>query len=199
MPDEVILLLLTQNHVRLGVVAVLPKKKWEEKVENLRGLGWSQDHVSEVFAKQPHIARVSTEKARKIVKSVEEKLAWTPNHTMKNRAVLSMSHEKRLRMPLSTNQDTDRFNEAFDEIKKIGICPKKTTFVRALGVVVVLPKKKWEEKVENLRGLGWSQDHVSNVFAKQPHIARVSTEKARKIVKSVEEKLAWTLKHTMKN
>ncbi|KAG6523220.1 uncharacterized protein LOC122048086 [Zingiber officinale] len=65
--------------------------------------------------------------------------------------------------------DTDRFNEAFGEIKKMGICPKKTTFARALGVLAALPKKKWEERVENLRGLGWSRDHVLEAFAKQPH------------------------------
>ncbi|KAG6527041.1 hypothetical protein ZIOFF_009128 [Zingiber officinale] len=87
--------------------------------------------------------------------------------------------------------DTARFNEAFDKIKKMGICLKKTTFARALGLLAILPKK-WEEKVENLRGLGWSQDHVLEAFAKQPHVAMVSTEKTRKIVKFLEEKLGWT-------
>ncbi|XP_074556130.1 uncharacterized protein LOC141811944 [Curcuma longa] len=95
--------------------------------------------------------------------------------------------------------DTARFNEAFDKIKKMGICPKKTTFARALGVLAILPQKKWEERVEILRGLGWSQDHVLEAFAKQPHIVRVSTEKIRTVVKFVEEKLAWTPEHTVKN
>ncbi|KAG6527072.1 transcription termination factor MTERF4, chloroplastic-like [Zingiber officinale] len=94
--------------------------------------------------------------------------------------------------------DTARFNEAFDKIKKMGICPKKTTFSRALGVLAILPEKKWEERVENLRGLGWSQDHVFEAFAKQPHIAIASVEKARKMVKFVEEKLGWTPEHTVK-
>ncbi|KAG6527039.1 transcription termination factor MTERF2, chloroplastic-like [Zingiber officinale] len=94
--------------------------------------------------------------------------------------------------------DTARFNEAFDKIKKMGICPKKTTFARALGMVAILPEKKWEEKVENLRGLGWSQDHVLEAFAKQPHVAMVSTEKIRKIVKFLEEKLGWTPEHIVK-
>ncbi|KAG6523248.1 uncharacterized protein LOC122048940 [Zingiber officinale] len=95
--------------------------------------------------------------------------------------------------------DTARFNEAFDKIKKMGICPKKTTFSRALGVLAILTEKKWEERVENLRGLGWSQDHVFEAFAKQPHIAIASVEKTRKIVKFVEEKLGWTPEHTVKN
>ncbi|KAG6523226.1 hypothetical protein ZIOFF_013080 [Zingiber officinale] len=121
-----------------------------------------------------------------------KKLIGSHNHLLIRKAPKNHTAE---------NTYTDRFNEAFDEIKKMGICPKKTTFVRALGVLAVLPKKKWEEKVENLRGLGlgWSQDHVSEDFTKQPHIARVSTEKARKVVKSVEEKLALTPDHTMKN
>ncbi|KAG6523249.1 uncharacterized protein LOC122048941 [Zingiber officinale] len=95
--------------------------------------------------------------------------------------------------------DTNRFNEAFDKIKKMGICPKKTTFARALGMLAKLPEKKWVEKVENFMGLGWSQDNVLEAFSKQPHIVRISTEKTRKTVKFVEEKLGWTPEHTVKN
>ncbi|XP_074556010.1 uncharacterized protein LOC141811845 [Curcuma longa] len=95
--------------------------------------------------------------------------------------------------------DTARFNEAFDKIKKMGICPKKITFAHALGVLAVMPKKLWQQKVENLRELGWSQDHMSwRPSAKHPHIARVSMEKMRKAVKFVEENLAWTPEHTVK-
>ncbi|KAG6527071.1 hypothetical protein ZIOFF_009164 [Zingiber officinale] len=50
--------------------------------------------------------------------------------------------------------DTARFNETFDKIKKMGICPKKTTFARALYGIAILPEKKWVEKVENFMGLG---------------------------------------------
>ncbi|XP_042461115.1 transcription termination factor MTERF4, chloroplastic-like [Zingiber officinale] len=94
--------------------------------------------------------------------------------------------------------DTARFNEAFDKIKKMGICPKKTTFARALGMLALLPEKKWVEKVENFMGLGWSQDNVLEAFSKQPHIVRISTEKTRKIVEFLEEKLGWTPEHTVK-
>ncbi|KAG6502837.1 hypothetical protein ZIOFF_035126 [Zingiber officinale] len=57
---------------------------------------------------------------------------------------------------------------AFDEIKKMSIYPKKTTFPHALGVLAILPKKKWLEKV-------------------------------RKTMKLMEEKLAGTQEHTVKN
>ncbi|XP_074555862.1 uncharacterized protein LOC141811715 [Curcuma longa] len=95
--------------------------------------------------------------------------------------------------------DTARFNEALDEIKKMGICPKKTTFARALGVLAILPEKKREERVENLRELGWSQDLVLEAFTKHPHILRASIKKIRKAVKFVEEKLGWTPENTLKN
>ncbi|KAG6527064.1 hypothetical protein ZIOFF_009157 [Zingiber officinale] len=95
--------------------------------------------------------------------------------------------------------DTDRFNDAFDEVKKMGICPKKPTFAHALGVLAIFPKKKWLEKVENLRELGWSQSHILEAFAKFPYIVRASTEKIRKTAKFVEEKLGWTPEHTVKN
>ncbi|KAG6527068.1 hypothetical protein ZIOFF_009161 [Zingiber officinale] len=95
--------------------------------------------------------------------------------------------------------DTARFNEAFDKIKKMGICPKKTTFARALGMLAKSPEKKWEERLETLMGLGWSQANVLEAFSKQPHIVRMSTEKTRKAVKFVEEKLGWTPEHTVKN
>ncbi|KAG6523247.1 hypothetical protein ZIOFF_013103 [Zingiber officinale] len=94
--------------------------------------------------------------------------------------------------------DTSRFNEAFDEIKKMGICPKKTTFAHALGVLALLPKKIWQEKVENLRELGWSQNHILEAFARFPYIVRASTENIRKTLKFVEEKLAWTPENTVK-
>ncbi|KAG6527079.1 transcription termination factor MTERF2, chloroplastic-like [Zingiber officinale] len=95
--------------------------------------------------------------------------------------------------------DTNRFNEAFDKIKKMGICPKKTTFARALGMLAILPQKKWEERLETLMGLGWSQDNVLVAFSKQPHIVWISTEKTRNTVKFLEEKLGWTPERTVKN
>ncbi|KAG6523243.1 hypothetical protein ZIOFF_013099 [Zingiber officinale] len=95
--------------------------------------------------------------------------------------------------------DTDRFNDAFDAVKKMGICSKKLTFAHALGVLAIFPKKKWLEKMKNLRELGWSQNHILEAFAKFPYIVRASTEKTRKTAKFVEEKLGWTPEHTVKN
>ncbi|KAG6527073.1 hypothetical protein ZIOFF_009166 [Zingiber officinale] len=56
--------------------------------------------------------------------------------------------------------DTTQFNDAFDKIKKMRICQNKTTFARALRMLAILPEKKWEERLETLMGLGWSQDNV---------------------------------------
>ncbi|KAG6523239.1 transcription termination factor MTERF8, chloroplastic-like [Zingiber officinale] len=95
--------------------------------------------------------------------------------------------------------DAARFNDVFDEIKKMGICQKKPIFAHALGALTGLSKKTREEKVENLRELGWSQNHILEAFAKHPHIVLASIEKIRKTAKFVEEKLGWTPENTVKN
>ncbi|XP_074589610.1 uncharacterized protein LOC141845459 [Curcuma longa] len=94
--------------------------------------------------------------------------------------------------------DTARFNKALDEIKKMGICPKKATVADALLVLAVMPKKNWEERMENLRELGWSQNHILEGFAKHPRILRASIKKIRKTAKFVEEKLGWAPEYTVK-
>ncbi|KAG6523227.1 hypothetical protein ZIOFF_013081 [Zingiber officinale] len=94
--------------------------------------------------------------------------------------------------------DTVLFNEVFDEIKKMRICPRITTFARALGVLAGLPAKKWGEKVENLRGLGCLLGSCPWGLRNATSHSWVSTEETGKIMKFMEEKLGWTPEHTVK-
>ncbi|XP_042455650.1 uncharacterized protein LOC122040401 [Zingiber officinale] len=186
--DEAHLVRLVDRWSRVLLMDV--KKTLKAKLELFRGIGLVGTALPEILSARPVLLRYSLEKRlfpnAELLKSIS-----ITNANLVN----ALKHSPWL---ITFGTDTDRFNETFDEIKKMGISPKRTTFARALGVLAILPKKKWEERVENLRGLGWSQDLVLEAFAKQPHIARVPTEKTTKILKFVEEKLAWTPEDTVK-
>ncbi|WOK99118.1 hypothetical protein Cni_G07830 [Canna indica] len=89
------------------------------------------------------------------------------------------------------NRNSPRFAEAFEAIMELGVPPSTAMFAHALGVFVQLPVKRWEEKVDNLRCLGWSQDQILLAFARHPYIARTSAQKIKKNMKFLEEKLGW--------
>ncbi|XP_042465626.1 transcription termination factor MTERF2, chloroplastic-like [Zingiber officinale] len=220
--NEAHLVRLVDRYPRVLLMDV--KKTLKPKLELFRGIGLVGTALPEILSARPVLLRYSVEKRlvpnAELLKSISitnanlvDALKHSPWLITFGTGTTLLPKVDALRAYGVPNEvilllltryghalvtDTDRFNETFDLIKKMGISPKRTTFARALGVLAILPKKKWEEIVENLRGLGWSQDLVSEAFAKQPHMARVSTEKTRKIVKFLEEKLAWTPEDTVK-
>ncbi|XP_074589806.1 uncharacterized protein LOC141845648 [Curcuma longa] len=218
--DEAHLVLLVDRYPRVLLMDV--EKTLKPKLELFRGIGLLGTALQEVVSAHPVLLGYSVEK-RLLPNAELLKSFSVTNANLVNalkQAPWLITFDTRTAVPPKVDAlraygvpddvilviftsygfamltDTARFNEAFDKIKKMGISPKKTTFARALGVLAILPKKKWEERVQDFRVLGWSQDHFWEAFARQPRILRISTEKIRKIAKFVEEKLAWTPEYT---
>lgn len=91
-----------------------------------------------------------------------------------------------------------RFEEALDAIKKMGISPLKLTFANAIGVYARMSKRVWDEKIDNLKRLGWSEDQIVVAFSRHPPVLGVSIENVRKRMEFVNEKLEWEPELTSK-
>lgn len=80
----------------LGVLGKLPERAWVRKVENFKGLGWTEDQVIVAFSKHPYCMTASIEKIEKNMEFFRERFGWSPEYVSRNPVVLSFSYEKRV-------------------------------------------------------------------------------------------------------
>lgn len=93
----------------------------------------------------------------------------------------------------------NRFLEIFDTVKKSGISPTSPIFAHAFGVLVKLPERIWERKVDNFRKLGWSEEQVMVAFAKHPYCMSASPQKIVKNMEFYRDNFGWDPEYVSKN
>ncbi|TKY72628.1 Mitochodrial transcription termination factor-related [Spatholobus suberectus] len=80
---------------------------------------------------------------------------------------------------------------ALDEVKEMGFDPSKLKFVIALLAKRIIPKSRWEAKVDAFKSWGWSEELFLRVFKKQPLFMLVSQEKINRIMRFWVNRLGW--------
>lgn len=78
------------------VLAKLPERIWEKKLDNFRKLGWSEEQVMVAFAKHPYCMGTSQEKIVRNMEFYRDNFGWDPEYVSKYSVVLSLSFEKRI-------------------------------------------------------------------------------------------------------
>lgn len=81
--------------------ALLAKKTvnealWAEKVDTYKRWGWSEEHVLQVFKKDPYCMMSSCDKINAVMSFWVDELGWNPLDLLKAPTIIRMSLEKRI-------------------------------------------------------------------------------------------------------
>ncbi|KAK7363615.1 hypothetical protein VNO77_05764 [Canavalia gladiata] len=92
--------------------------------------------------------------------------------------------------PRLINCDIDTFRNKIDEIRELGIDPRRATFVPAL-YAKELPKSMWESKVELYKKWGWTDEAIHQAFMKHSFCMLISKQKIEEGLDFFVNHLGW--------
>ncbi|KAJ0035665.1 hypothetical protein Pint_24566 [Pistacia integerrima] len=84
-----------------------------------------------------------------------------------------------------------RFEEVVDLVKEMGINPKRSQFVIAVYIMLLLPKSKWDKKIDVYRRWGWSEEEILTTFRKNPWFMITSVDKIMRMMDHFVNKMGW--------
>ncbi|CAJ1964382.1 unnamed protein product [Sphenostylis stenocarpa] len=73
-----------------------------------------------------------------------------------------------------------KFLEVVKRVEKFGFDPKKTAFVTAIQVLIMMRKEVWESRFESYAMWGWNREMVRQAFLKFPSFMNMTEETATK-------------------
>ncbi|KAK7303807.1 hypothetical protein RJT34_14724 [Clitoria ternatea] len=79
-----------------------------------------------------------------------------------------------------------------NEVKQLGFDSSKVNFVIALLAKMVIPKPRWDAKVNAFKSWGWSEEMVLCVFKKRPLCMLHSEDKINKVMRFWVNELGWS-------
>ncbi|XP_027338310.1 uncharacterized protein LOC113852272 [Abrus precatorius] len=99
---------------------------------------------------------------------------------------ISQLLRRRLSVILSSNM-----RGVVDEVTEMGFDPSKSNFMIALLAKKVIPKSRWNAKVNALKSWGWSEELILHVFKRAPLIMLSSEGKINKVMGFWVNQLGW--------
>ncbi|KAM7259517.1 hypothetical protein ACFE04_015258 [Oxalis oulophora] len=85
----------------------------------------------------------------------------------------------------------DRFKSVVEEVRSIGVIPKKFSFIMAVNVKISISKSTWEKKLGIFRKWGWSDEDILQAFMRFPLFLKISEDKVNSGMDIFVNKLGW--------
>jgi len=195
-----------------NVLTCDPHKRIFPKFEFLLSKGASRSDIVELVSKSPRILYSSLENSIAPSYELMRKFLQTDKKTMDG--ILACGHFfgtdrvvqnvkllvdegvtdhviaflLRRRVSIILSSDLKR---TLDEVKEMGFDPSKSKFAIALLAKKIIPKSRWERKVDAFKRWGWSEELVLRMFKRQPVIMLVSQDKIDRIMRFWVKQLGW--------
>ncbi|KAJ0034277.1 hypothetical protein Pint_24576 [Pistacia integerrima] len=84
-----------------------------------------------------------------------------------------------------------RFDETVDLLKKMGMDPLRSQFVRAIVIMSLMSKSEWDKKVDVYKRLHWSEEEILAAFQKHPWCMMTSEDKIMAVMDIFVNKMGW--------
>ncbi|XP_044486335.1 uncharacterized protein LOC123211602 [Mangifera indica] len=196
-----------------------PERNLRPKLQFFHSKGFSTTDLATVLSQCPHILgrslnkRIipsftylcnllqSTEKVIAVTKRFHSILTWdlqvfvaTKVNVLRGIGVPETLIVRLLyKWPIVFTYYSGRFDETVDLLRKMGMNPSKSQFVVAIVVMSIMPKAKWDKKVDFYKRLGWSKEEVFAAFQKNPWCMMTSEDKIMAVMDIFVNKMGWTL------